>query len=80
MFRQGSKLLDLRRSRSGDDVDGDIDRSRRALEPVPLRTLDALHLALAMASGADEIATADEVMARAAEQLQLAVHFFGAVN
>ncbi|MCW5699229.1 MAG: PIN domain-containing protein [Rhodospirillales bacterium] len=45
-----------------------------------MRTLDALHLALAMASGADEIATADEVMARAAEQLQLAVHFFGAVN
>lgn len=44
---------------------------------VALRTLDALHLAIAMDGGADEIATGDELMAEAATELALAVRFFG---
>ncbi|HEX6012428.1 MAG TPA: PIN domain-containing protein, partial [Geminicoccaceae bacterium] len=48
------------------------------LPDVPLRTLDALHLAAARAAGATMVATADEVMRRAAEILGLDVVFFGA--
>ncbi|MGB0129238.1 MAG: type II toxin-antitoxin system VapC family toxin [Rhodocyclaceae bacterium] len=47
------------------------------LAELPLRTLDALHLATAQASGADELATADQTMARAATALGLRVAFFG---
>jgi predicted nucleic acid-binding protein len=39
----------------------------------PLRTLDALHLAVAQGLGAEELATADRVMAAAAEALDLRV-------
>lgn len=47
------------------------------LDSVPLRTLDALHLAIAGASGATTLATADAVMRRAAEALGMNVIFFG---
>lgn len=48
------------------------------LADVPLRTLDAVHLAAARAAGAATVATGDAVMARAARQLRLKVAFFGA--
>lgn len=47
------------------------------LDPLPLRTLDAIHLAIARAGAVDAIATADGVMAAAAERLGLRVSFFG---
>jgi hypothetical protein len=47
------------------------------LADLPLRTLDALHLATAQATGAEEIATADQIMARAAIALGMRVAFFG---
>ncbi|MDF1553492.1 MAG: type II toxin-antitoxin system VapC family toxin [Deferrisomatales bacterium] len=40
-----------------------------ALPDHPLRALDALHLAVAQSYGARELATADRVMLRAAEEL-----------
>jgi uncharacterized protein len=45
--------------------------------PVPLRTLDALHLAAAAEAGVELVATADRVMADAAEALGLDLAFFG---
>lgn len=45
--------------------------------PVPLRTLDAIHLTAARNAGVMRIATADDVMWRAALQLQLEVAYFG---
>jgi predicted nucleic acid-binding protein len=47
------------------------------LTTLPLRTLDALHLATASGLGSSVIATADDVMRRAAQQLQLEVAYFG---
>ncbi len=47
------------------------------LAELPLRTLDALHLATASVLGSGVIATADDVMRRAAHQLQLEVAYFG---
>jgi predicted nucleic acid-binding protein len=47
------------------------------LTTLPLRTLDALHLATASGLGSGVIATADDVMRRAAHQLQLEVVYFG---
>jgi len=47
------------------------------LTALPLRTLDALHLATASGLGSGVIATADDVMRRAARQLQLEVAYFG---
>jgi hypothetical protein len=47
-------------------------RARR----VPLRTLDALHLATALALGADRFATADRIHARGARSLGLRVTGF----
>lgn len=44
---------------------------------LPLRTLDALHLAIAEAEQADELATADDVMRNAAQALGLPVVYFG---
>ncbi len=43
------------------------------LQPLPLRTLDALHLSLASALQARELATADRLMAEAAEKLGMVV-------
>lgn len=43
---------------------------------IPLRTLDALHLALARHVGADEFATADKNQAQAARKLGFALHSF----
>jgi len=48
-----------------------------ALPDIPLRTLDALHLAAARAMDAGTVATADIVMRTAAEVLGLKVEFFG---
>ncbi|MBI1283950.1 MAG: PIN domain-containing protein [Thiobacillus sp.] len=45
--------------------------------PVPLRTLDTIHLTAARNAGLMRIATADDVMRRAALQLQLEVAYFG---
>ncbi len=45
--------------------------------PVPLRTLDAIHLTAVRNAGVMRIATADDVMRRAAHQLQLDVAYFG---
>jgi predicted nucleic acid-binding protein len=42
-----------------------------------LRTLDALHLAIAQHHGLDRIATADALFAKAAEALEFSVDFFG---
>ena len=42
----------------------------------PLRTLDALHLAMVLREDCTELATADRVMAAAAEALGLVVHRF----
>jgi len=43
---------------------------------VPLRTLDALHLSIALDIGADAVATADRVMAAAAEEMEITVEAF----
>jgi predicted nucleic acid-binding protein len=48
-----------------------------SLDAVALRTLDALHLAIAIASGARIIATADDTFAKAASALRLRVERFG---
>ena len=47
------------------------------ISEVPLRTLDALHLAAAEAAGATTVATADAVLRRAAEAVGMGVAFFG---
>jgi len=46
------------------------------LKDIPLRTLDALHLAIAKYHHVQILATADQTMAAAAEQLELEVKFF----
>jgi uncharacterized protein len=46
------------------------------LQPLALRTLDALHLAIAVDLQMKELATADRLMARAAEELGLKVTRF----
>ncbi len=47
-----------------------------ALPGLPLRTVDALHLAVVQAAGLESIATADRIMASAAEELGLSVESF----
>lgn len=47
------------------------------LPDIPLRTLDALHLAIAQSIRAQELATADDTMARAAAALGMRVAYFG---
>jgi len=51
-------------------------RAGRSLFDYPLRTLDALHLAIAQSIGAGVLATADLGMARAAEDLGFTVATF----
>ncbi|MEO7762346.1 MAG: type II toxin-antitoxin system VapC family toxin [Casimicrobiaceae bacterium] len=46
------------------------------LPRIPLRTLDALHLAVARAGSIEAIATADRVMASAARALSFKTHVF----
>ena len=46
------------------------------LQDIPLRTLDALHLAIAAEIGADTIATSDRVMAQGATALHMKVERF----
>lgn len=58
---------------------GDYAAARDLIDIVPaigLRTLDALHLAAARASGATEFATADRAQAEAAAALGFTVHRF----
>lgn len=50
------------------------------LATVPLRTLDALHLAIATAIGADAVATADDTFEAAAALLRLRVEWFGSAE
>ena len=47
-----------------------------SVKPVPLRTLDAIHLTSARNAGVARIATADRIMADAANQLKLAADSF----
>lgn len=47
------------------------------LPSIPLRTLDALHLAIATDIGAEHIAIADRTLAAAARTLRLRVEWFG---
>lgn len=47
------------------------------LYAIPLRTLDALHLAIAGAMGAATIATADRILAAAGSELGFQVEYFG---
>lgn len=47
------------------------------LRSIPLRTLDALHLAIALAMGTGTIATADNTFSAAAVALRLKVEWFG---
>lgn len=47
------------------------------LQGLPVRTLDALHLAIARSLAVQVIATADRVMARAAEALGMTTTMFG---
>jgi len=47
------------------------------LASLPLRTLDALHLAIAAAIGADTVATADDTFTKAARALRMRVEWFG---
>jgi len=46
------------------------------LPDIPLRTLDAMHLAIARETGADVVATADRMMAAAADALDMQVATF----
>jgi predicted nucleic acid-binding protein len=46
------------------------------LRQIPLRTLDALHLAVARANKVQAIATADRIMASAAKALKFETHAF----
>ena len=50
-----------------------IDKMAKA----PLRSLDALHLAIACSLGVHELATADAVLRRAAQSLGMKVAYFG---
>jgi uncharacterized protein len=55
-------------------------RARQILERlanIPLRTLDALHLAIATEIAADAMATADRTFAASARALRLRVEWFG---
>ena len=59
--------------------DADAQAAVRLIDTLPnhpLRTLDALHLAIARSAGLDLVATADRVMADAAEELGLSVKAF----
>jgi uncharacterized protein len=47
------------------------------LANIPLRMLDALHLAIALGINAGAVATADETFATAADVLRLGVEWFG---
>jgi uncharacterized protein len=50
------------------------------LQDLPVRTLDAFHLAIARSLAVGVLATADHVMARAAEALGLTAMLFGRVG
>lgn len=59
--------------------DAHFDRAIHLIDRLPehpLRTLDALHLSITLAEGVEVLATADRVMAEAAEALGLTVRSF----
>ena len=62
-----------------DSLPGDALSLIERLPSVPLRTLDALHLAAARLAAATIVATADLVMREAATALGLKVEFFGPI-
>ena len=59
-----------------DAVALEAERILARVRSVPLRTLDALHLATARVFGAERFVTADKVQARAARSLRLKVTAF----
>ena len=50
------------------------------LRAIPLRTLDALHLSIALAIDAGTVATADGTFSAAAATLHLKVEWFGSMR
>jgi len=48
----------------------------RQVEPIPLRAMDALHLASASSLGISRFATSDHIQAEAARKLGLITHYF----
>jgi predicted nucleic acid-binding protein len=50
-----------------------------SLPTIALRTLDALHLSIAHDISAKTLATADKIMAQAAQQLEIKVEWFGSL-
>jgi uncharacterized protein len=68
-FLQVEPLFDNQAIIAADFIDRLVDQ--------PLRTLDALHLAVAHTTGVRLVATADRVLARAAEALGFATVTFG---
>lgn len=60
-----------------DSLLSDALRVLDSANPAPLRTLDAIHLTAVRNADVTRIATADDVMRRAALQLQLEVAYFG---
>ena len=67
-------LLDVLTMRDAHFVDAL--RILEELRQIPLRTLDALHLAVARANKVDAIATADRIMISAAKALKFETHAF----
>jgi uncharacterized protein len=51
-----------------------------ALPTVALRTLDALHLSIAHDISATTLATADKIMAQAAQRIRIKVEWFGSLQ
>jgi predicted nucleic acid-binding protein len=60
-----------------DDDVAAADALLQAVRGVPLRTLDALHLAIAQRREVPRLATSDRVLAKAARGVGLTVEFFG---
>lgn len=48
----------------------------RQVEPLPLRAMDALHLASASTSSISRFATSDRILAEAARKLGMTIHYF----
>lgn len=59
-----------------DDVSYELARKLMAHVPHPLRSLDALHLAIARHANIAELVTSDKVMAESAKSLNFSVQYF----
>lgn len=75
-FQEDIRVGHLRLHHSRDDVPSSAVRILGELTDIPLRTLDALQLALAVDAGAASLGTADRVMAAAAPRLGMTVLAF----